>query len=64
MLYGSWVFLDCRHMLKHVIEPDPKERYTLKDIEHHPWVTKNGKLPLSPYVPQPTDKNLKNQVSW
>ncbi len=58
------MFVDCRHMLKRIIEPDPKQRISLADIEHHPWITRNGKLPFTPYVPQPTDKNMKNQVSY
>ena len=63
IVVGS-MFVDCRHMLKRIIEPDPKVRLSLIDIEHHPWITRNGKLPFAPYVPQPTDKNMKNQVSY
>lgn len=40
---------DCRDyplledLLKKMLKKDPTERISVEDLQHHPWITKNGK---------------------
>ena len=53
---------DCQDLLRKVIEPSPELRLPLLDMEVHPWVTNNGKLPFFPFQAFPRDKALRSQV--
>lgn len=35
-----------KHLLMRLLTKNPKERISLSEIRHHPWVTNNGQLPL------------------
>jgi len=35
------------HLLRRILDKNPSTRITIKDLKRHPWVTKEGKEPLS-----------------
>jgi serine/threonine-protein kinase SRK2 len=32
---------DCRDLLKQILVPDPAKRFTVEDIQQHPWYLKD-----------------------
>lgn len=32
---------ECKDLLKHILVPDPASRYTVEDIQRHPWYLKD-----------------------
>ena len=53
----------ARDLIGRLLQPDPHKRTTLEDIMNHPWVTKEGTHPLSPYKQASVDASTQAAVS-
>lgn len=45
-LYFVVVYLDCRDLIKKLLNPDPDRRITLEEIMKHPWIAEGRALGL------------------
>lgn len=63
---ASWSFclVELKQLLCKLLEPNPSHRLPLMDVEIHPWVTCDAKMPFYPFHAFPRDKLLKSQVSY
>ena len=53
----------ARDLIGRLLQPDPRKRTTLEEIMSHPWVTKDGTHPLSPYKHASADAATQAAVS-
>uniref|UniRef100_K1QGS6 Protein kinase kin1 n=1 Tax=Magallana gigas TaxID=29159 RepID=K1QGS6_MAGGI len=53
---------ELKQLLCKLLEPNPSHRLPLMDVEIHPWVTCDAKMPFYPFHAFPRDKLLKSQV--
>ena len=53
----------ARDIIGRLLQPDPRKRTTLEEVMHHPWITKEGTQPLSPYKHAPADASTQAAVS-
>ncbi len=53
----------ARDLIGRLLQPDPRKRTTLIEIMSHPWVTKDGANPLSPYKQPIVDAATQATVS-
>lgn len=59
----DFFFLDCKNLLKKLLEPSSDLRLPLLDVEIHPWVTQGVKSSFHTFHKYPKDKTMKSQVS-
>ncbi|XP_069126803.1 serine/threonine-protein kinase par-1-like isoform X2 [Argopecten irradians] len=53
---------ECKDILKKILEPNPDLRLPVVEIEKHPWVTHNEKMPFYVFHAFPRDKGMKAKV--
>ena len=53
----------ARDLIGRLLQPDPRKRTTLEEVMCHPWITKDGAHPLSPYKHIPPDAVTQSAVS-
>ena len=56
--------LGAKDLIGRLLQPDPRKRTTLEGIMNHPWVTKEGTHPLSPYKQPIVDAGTQAAVSF
>lgn len=67
--YPSWLSSDCCDILRRMLVVDSKNRASLEEIKHHPWLTKGYDKPPESYVPHrtplqgPLDPAVINEMS-
>ncbi|KAF3928887.1 hypothetical protein ABW20_dc0110089 [Dactylellina cionopaga] len=49
--YPAWLSQDCRSLLSRMLVTDPRQRATLMEIMHHPWMNKAFDGPPKNYLP-------------
>ncbi|XP_021356238.1 uncharacterized protein LOC110452193 [Mizuhopecten yessoensis] len=54
---------DCKDILKKILEPNPDLRLSVVEIEKHPWVTYNEKMPFYAFHAFPRDKGMKAKTT-
>ena len=53
----------ARDLIGRLLQPSPRKRATLEGIMNHPWVTKEGTHPLTPYRQPSIDAGTQAAVS-
>ena len=53
----------ARDLIGRLLQPSPRKRTTLEEIMNHPWVTKEGTHPLTPYRQPSIDAGTQAAVS-
>ena len=53
----------AKDLIGRLLQPDPRKRTTLEEVMNHPWVTKEGTHPLSPYKQASVDAGTQAAVS-
>lgn len=61
---NHFCLVELKQLLCKLLEPNPSHRLPLMDVEIHPWVTCDAKMPFYPFHAFPRDKLLKSQVSY
>ncbi|KAK6542190.1 serine/threonine-protein kinase KIN2 [Orbilia ellipsospora] len=62
--YPAWLSQDCKSLLSRMLVTDPRQRATLMEIMHHPWMNKGFDGPPKNYLPHrepltlPLDPNV------
>ncbi|KAJ6259459.1 hypothetical protein Dda_5096 [Drechslerella dactyloides] len=62
--YPTWLSQDCKSLLSRMLVTDPRQRATLMEIMHHPWLNKGFDGPPKNYLPHrdpitlPLDPNV------
>ncbi|EPS42890.1 hypothetical protein H072_3204 [Dactylellina haptotyla CBS 200.50] len=49
--YPAWLSQDCKSLLSRMLVTDPRQRATLMEIMHHPWMNKGFDGPPKNYLP-------------
>lgn len=60
----SSLLIDCRDLLRKLLEPNPQMRAPLLDVMEHPWITAHGTMPLAPNAEQLMDEQLRDKVPY
>ncbi|KAK6510364.1 serine/threonine-protein kinase KIN2 [Arthrobotrys conoides] len=62
--YPAWLTQDCKGLLSRMLVTDPRQRATLMEIMHHPWMNKGYEGPPKNHLPHrdpitlPLDPNV------
>ncbi|RMZ77337.1 hypothetical protein DV737_g4389, partial [Chaetothyriales sp. CBS 132003] len=49
--YPAWLTAECKSIISRMLVVDPRERATLQEILHHPWMTKGFNAPPENLLP-------------
>ncbi|KAL8985214.1 MAG: hypothetical protein Q9205_001035 [Flavoplaca limonia] len=49
--YPAWLSHECKHLISRMLVTDPKQRVSLAEILHHPWLTKGFNSAPENYLP-------------
>ncbi|KAI4267565.1 MAG: hypothetical protein LQ337_008289 [Flavoplaca oasis] len=49
--YPAWLSHECKHLISRMLVTDPKQRVSLAEILHHPWLTKGFNAAPENYLP-------------
>lgn len=49
--YPNWLSPECKNLISRMLVTDPKQRASLQEIMHHPWMTKGFGTPPENYLP-------------
>ncbi|KAF3939551.1 hypothetical protein ABW19_dt0210479 [Dactylella cylindrospora] len=67
--YPAWLSQDCKGLLSRMLVTDPRQRATLVEIMHHPWLNKGFDGPPKNFLPHrepltlPLDPNVINAMT-